>query len=358
MNPGSFPAFQPPGFMALQVINPLEIPNWDDLILATGKATVFHSSGWARVLRESYGYKPAYFTSFENGKISSMMPLMEVHSVLTGTRGVSLPFTDFCESISPTGDVFRAGLDAVKKYGRERGWKKVEWRGNGKYLSDAPPSSVYYNHTLELDGGEEKIFSKFKSNTRRNINKAIKAGVRVEIDDSPEAMAAYYRLHCGTRKDHGLPPQPFSFFKKVFEHMVRGGYGFVVLAYLKDTCIAGAVYFHFGKTAVYKFGASNKQHQHLRPNNLVMWEAIRECVKRSVEGFSFGRTETDNEGLLQFKRSWNPQENPVHYYKYDLKRSSFQTGAVSVKGFHNRIFEMTPIPVLRLLGSAIYKHLG
>jgi hypothetical protein len=63
--------------MALQVINPLDIPDWDDLVLATGEASVFHSAGWARALHETYGYKPVYFTAFENGKIFSLMPFME-----------------------------------------------------------------------------------------------------------------------------------------------------------------------------------------------------------------------------------------------------------------------------------------
>jgi len=35
--------------MPLQIVNPLEIDNWDDLVLATGKASFFHSSGWAIV---------------------------------------------------------------------------------------------------------------------------------------------------------------------------------------------------------------------------------------------------------------------------------------------------------------------
>ncbi|MEJ2726495.1 MAG: peptidoglycan bridge formation glycyltransferase FemA/FemB family protein [Deltaproteobacteria bacterium] len=144
----------------------------------------------------------------------------------------------------------------------------------------------------------------------------------------------------------------------IFEHIINKGWGFVALAFLKSTCLAGAIFFYFGKMANYKFGASSRKHQHLRPNNLVMWEAIRECIKRGSRKFSFGRTATDNKGLLQFKRSWNPQEGKVHYYKYDLRKNSFLTKSIRVKGFYNEIFNVTPIPVLRLVGAAVYKHLG
>jgi hypothetical protein len=344
--------------MALQVINPLNIPNWDDLVLATGQATVFHSSGWARVLHESYGYTPVYFTSIENGKIASLMPVMEVHSVITGKRGVSLPFTDCCDSIAPSAGDFKSAVEGVKQFGKERGWRRIEWRGNGELFNGALPSSTCYSHTLNLNGGEAAVFSKFKGSTRRNINKALKEGVGVGIEKSPEAMAAYYRLHCGTRKDHGLPPQPSSFFERIFEHLIRPDKGFVVLARLEEACIAGAVYLHFGDSAVYKFGASDKKFQHLRPNNLVMWEGIRESMSRGCRSFSFGRTEQGNEGLLQFKRGWGTKEERVAYHRYDLHKNSFEKETMGVKGFHNRIFEMAPIPLLRLLGWALYKHLG
>jgi hypothetical protein len=344
--------------MGFDILNPLEISDWDSLVLATGKASFFHSAAWARVLCESYGYKPVYFTAFENNNLSFLMPFMEVNSRITGKRGVSLPFTDFCDTITSNGNDFRTAVNAVREYGKERGWKTMEWMDNGGRFSGASPCASYFTHRLELSGPEDQVFSSFKSNTRRNIYKAAKEGVRVEIGDSLEALKLYYRLHCITRRDHGLPPQPFSFFRKIWDCVMDPGYGFSALAFVNEFCVAGGVYFHFGETAIYKFGASNRKYQHLRPNNLVMWEAIRECLRRGCRHFSFGRTETDNEGLLQFKRGWGTTENELHYYKFDLRKNSFVGETIGVKGFYNRIFARTPIPVLRLLGSTLYKHLG
>ena len=342
--------------MTFDIVNPLQLPNWDSLVLATGKGSFFHSAAWVRVLCVSYGYKPLYFCSFETGHLSFLMPFMEVNSLFTGKRGVSLPFTDFCDTITPNGEAFRAAVDEVKKYGKERGWKTIEWRGG--YFPEASPSATFLAHTLKAAETEEQVFSGFKSSTRRNINKAIKEGVRVEIQDSLKSVDSYYRLHCSTRRGQGLPPQPFSFFKKIWEHVIHPGHGFTALAFLDDLCVAGAVYFYFGKKAVFKFGASDRKYQQVRPNNLVMWEAIRECLRRGCRRFSFGRTEPDNEGLLQFKMGWGTEEEQVHYYRYDLGKNAFQTRSMGVKGFHNRIFERMPVPVLRLLGSTLYKHLG
>ena len=80
---------------------------------------------------------------------------------------------------------------------------------------------------------------------------------------------------------------------------------------LIDQVIAGAVYFLFRDTVIFKYGAFNKHYQILRPNNLVMWETIRWCCTNGFHHFSLGRTDPDNEGLLQFKRGWAVRENKI-----------------------------------------------
>ena len=130
-----------------------------------------------------------------------------------------------------------------------------------------------------------------------------------------------------------------------------------MLAYLKGDCLAGAVYLHFGETAIFKFGASSKKFQHLRPNNLVMWEAIRECAKRGLRSLSFGRTETNHKGLLQFKRGWGPSEARLFYYKYDLKKNRLAVDRPGRK-ISGKAFWLMPSPLLKIAGKVLYKHAG
>jgi len=168
----------------------------------------------------------------------------------------------------------------------------------------------------------------------------------------------FYRLNCLTRKDHGLPPQPFFFFENIFKHVISKGLGMIALARSSKKIIAGAVYFHFGGNAMYKYGASDKSYQHLRANNLVMWEAIKRYAEKEYKTFDFGRTEPENEGLLQFKRGWGTKEEMLTYYKYDLKRSSFLADHSKLKGWHNKFFTLAPIFVSKRIGTALYKHMG
>lgn len=343
--------------MNLEIINPINYPNWDELLLASGDHSFFHTSAWARVLAESYNYKPLYFTEIVNDRLSVLLPVMEVESFLTGKRGVSLPFTDFCPPVVPDSDSFKDAMKDILDYGKNAGWKYFDFRGGEENMVDVIPSLSHYTHDLNLQQDEEQIFNNFKGNTRRNIRKAIKEGVEVRVDNSFESVKEFFRLNCMTRKRHGLPPQPFRFFENIYKHVISDKKGFTSIAIFKKKIIAGAVFFQFNKDAIFKYGASDMNYSRLRPNNLVMWEAIRWYINHGFENLSFGLTYLENQGLLQFKRSWGTTENLINHYKFDHKKSTFVRDEFRAK-LSYPFFRNMPAPLLNLTGALIYKHFG
>ena len=343
--------------MSCIIIDPLIYPNYNALLLERDDSLFFHSASWAQVLNRAYKYQPLYFSIVKNGNFTALLALMEIKSPLTGNRAVSLPFSDYCYPISSERKDFDTIFDRVFVYGRKAKWKTFEMRGETSFLTDVSPSSSYYLHELKLKSNKKNIFSKFRSSTRRNILNAAKSGVTAKVCYSWESLREFYRLHCSTRRHHGIPPQPFYFFKEIYNHIISPGKGFVVLARYKSKPIAGAVYFHFGQNAIYKYGASNRKLLHLRANNLVMWTAIKWYIRNGFKTFSFGRTAPSNTGLLQFKRGWGPDERIVSYFKYDFIRECF------VKEKPKRqilyfLFRRLPLPVLNLTGRLLYRHVG
>lgn len=344
--------------LKLDIVDPLNHSGWDDSLTSISGYSFFHSSAWARVLHESYQYKPAYFTLRDNNNLLAMVPVMEINSFFTGRRGVSLPFTDYCEPIANGVSLFKETFDYICTYGRKRGWKFFELRGSGTFLGDTVPACYYLGHTLDLSQEENHIFSAFRDSTKRNIKKAISKGVEVKICNSLESIKEFYRLNCMTRKRHGLPPQPYRFFKKVYDHVIAKDLGLVVLASFRNHTIAGAVYFHFGGKVVFKYGASDNTYQDLRGNNLVMWEAIKWYCKKGYKSFCFGRTEPENLGLKQFKAGWGAQERIIKYYKYDLLKGTFIANVRPLVASYDKIFQKIPVPLLRLIGRIMYRHMG
>jgi len=83
----------------IEIINPLDYDQWDSLIIESNQYSFFHSYEWIKVLRESYGYKPYFFILRNKRELSALLPFMEVNSRYSGRRGVSLPFSDYCDPI-------------------------------------------------------------------------------------------------------------------------------------------------------------------------------------------------------------------------------------------------------------------
>jgi hypothetical protein len=339
-------------------IDPLDDPHWDADLASCPGASFFHTTAWARVLKSTYGYTPAYFALRESGRLRSVLPFMEVNSWLTGRRGVSLPFTDECAPLAPDFDTFRRLYQEALVYARVRHWKYIECRGGRSRFGDAPASTSFFGHLLDLRPGADKVFSGFDSPVQRALRKADRSGLTIEFSRDLDAVRAFYHLLAKTRKRHGVPPQPFPFFAAIHRHILAENLGWVVLARHEGKPVAAAVYFHFGKTAIYKYGASDKAYQHLRANNLVMGEAIKRHADEGFETLNFGRTSITNPGLRKFKLSWGTSEYSIDYVRHDLRTDAFVAAEPPSSGWQTRLLKILPAPVSRLIGSVLYKHVA
>jgi len=339
----------------IEVLNPAEQKDWNEALHRTPDSSFFHTANWAEVLRESYHYEPAYFTIRKQDALQALLPFTEVDSFLTGKRGVSLPFSDYCEPIVADKTQFQKLFAAAIAFGKERHWRYLELRGGRDFLDKAKPSEWHYAHTLDL--GSIGI-DKFSAATRRNIKKAEKQNLEVTISTSQDALQTFCRLNALTRKYHGLPPQPRHFFQCVHDRIFMRNMGFIVLAALQGTALAANVYVTFGDQILYKYGASDRAFQNLRASNLVMWEAIRWGRNHGYRSLCLGRTEPGNDGLRHFKMGWDAQERIIRYYRYDLRNDDFIKTPDTVSPFHKKIFGRLPIPMLNLMGRQLYRHMG
>jgi hypothetical protein len=344
--------------MDIQIINPINRPDWDKLIIKTPGYSFFHSSSWAKTLNDSYQYTPIYFTLFKDDRIVALIPCMDVSSVLTGHKGVSLPFSDYCEPVFGSLSEFNELFNHITDYGRKCKWKYLELRGAQKALNGTMSSEKYLHHSIDLTMKENFIFSNFRKGTKSAIHKAAREGVEVKILKTIESVNEFCKLNCITRKRHGLPPQPYRFFKNFFKHIISMNLGFVALASFQEKIIAGAVFALFGEKAMYKYAASDTNFQYLRANNLILWEAIQWLCKYEYKSLCLGRTELENDGLRRFKTGWNTTEDVIEYYRYDMEKDAFMEVSQMVGDFNTMLFRRMPVPLLKIIGSLLYRHIG
>ncbi len=342
----------------IQVVNPLTDPEWDERVGTLPQSHFFHGAAWARVLHETYGFQPAYFVALKQGRLSALLPFMEVDGFVEGRRGIALPFSDHVEPLAHDSTQLPRLLAAMEAHGRRRGWRTWEIRSPQVGRPDTVHSVEFLRHELDLALGPATLYANFDPAVRRALRKAEKAEVRIRGAESVEAMRTYFELHCRTRRRHGLPPQPWEFFENLWRYVIEEGHGRLLLAYYQGEATAGAVFVHAHRSALYKFGASDENHLDLRPNNHLFWYAIKTFALDGFERLDFGRTSLSNAGLRRFKLAWGAHESRFACTKYDLRRNAFVKERDPVKGWYNPLFRNLPLPVLRFVGERLYRHLA
>jgi hypothetical protein len=337
-----------------------QIRDGDKVVSSLPGHTVFHTSLWATVLERTYGLRVRNWVLPPNGA-AVVIPMATTKDGFLRRKGVSVPFSDMCPPLSTEDSALAPAMARLLSWGRELHLGSLEFHGGDLRHLGMQVCAAFVEHVVLLSSDLSSQWARLRTSTQRNVRKAEHAGVRVSFSHRRSAMHLYYRLHCGTRRRHGLPPQPKRFFLHIHEQIVSKGNGFVALAWLGGTLVAGAVFLHVGRRAIYKFGASRREYQELRANNLVMWTAIRWYAERGFKSLSLGRTDTDDSGLLQFKDGWGGERRPLHYWRLTVRGPSRNRPERTTRRlvmWARALMRRLPIPLLRVVGAAAYRYLA
>ncbi len=328
---------------------------WRRFVESRPDALAFHHPAWATLLSDCYGLD-GFVVAFldDEGQIWGGLPMLEKRALLGARRWISLPFTDHCPALSPpdiSDHVLASALDDAR---RAADIGRLETRGRLE-SEQTHAISAGVLHTLRLQSDPDAVFRSFsRSQVQRAIRKAEREEVSVaRADRSADLDDVFYRLHMRTRRRQGVPVQPRRFFRLLWERVIEPGLGFVLVARRGGEPVAAAVYLAWNGEVTYKFGASDRSALALRPNHLVMWEAIRWACESGFERFDFGRTDEDNEGLRRYKDGWGATESPLVYSALGSRPAASRSGAGGIAGAALR---RSPVWVTRATGELLYKH--
>jgi CelD/BcsL family acetyltransferase involved in cellulose biosynthesis len=338
------------------VIDPLADPRWAVLAQRAPNATIFHDPLWLSLVRDCYRYPmSAVCLTDQDGELVAGMPIATVKSPLTGTRLVSVPFSDLSGPVFTTAEFEQPLLEAVDEH-RQRRNLRLEVHAEVPLLPHSAPSEQFFHHVVPLEGDADALLrARVKSSKRRCASKARKLGVTATERRDAAAIEAFFRLHVLTRRRLGVPTQPRRLFDgllPIFEH----GRGFVMLIEWEGRAIGAGVYLRHGATMTYKYGASDPQHLDKRPNDLMQLEALRRACEHGCTTLDLGRTELDNDGLRRFKRDFGAEERVLTYTMSPPPKK--QKSVRSVSRTQQELIRRMPPSFGRLVGAAVYRHFG
>jgi CelD/BcsL family acetyltransferase involved in cellulose biosynthesis len=258
---------------------------------------IFHTPAWLRFVAETQRAEPVLATITDGGTLVGHFT-----GLLTkryGLRILGSPMAGWTTSymgfnVDPAVPR-RAALEALLPFAfrelgcahleiRDRGFVAGDLDGLGMRWADAPTAVI----DLTLD--EDALFGRMASACRRNIRKADKSGVVIEEANADDAFAEefYDQLRDVFAKQNLVPTYPVGRVRSLLRHL--GPAGDLLVLRARDPegrCIATAVLPWYHRTMYFWGGASYRQHQHWRPNEALIWYALRYAKSRGVTEFDF-----------------------------------------------------------------------
>jgi hypothetical protein len=210
--------------MAVYLIDPIADPRWPELLHRHPDASVFHTPAWLRTLRDTYGYSAFALTEAAPGEpLQNGLVFSHVRSWATGSRIVSLPFSDHCQPLVDSPDDFAALWLRLEAHAGLSGCRYVELRPlQAISTSDSTQlceNAAFRIHLLDLRPDATELYRNLhKKSIQQMLERAEREGIRIIHGQSNELLDAFYRLLLLTRRRHGLPPQPRIWFRNLLLH--------------------------------------------------------------------------------------------------------------------------------------------
>jgi CelD/BcsL family acetyltransferase involved in cellulose biosynthesis len=346
--------------MQLYTLDPLLDPRWDALVASHPDASAFHTKGWLSALAKTYGYRPVVLTgAAPDKKLLDGIVFCEVRSWLTGPRLVSLPFSDHAQPLLTNGEN-AAQLQEWFQVARSRdGWKYVELRPISWEMtqgSTLQPGHEFWFHTLDLTPSAERLFANLHKNCfQRRIRRAEREQLIYERSSYDKLLPDFYKLLMITRRRHHILPQPKEWFHNLLAEM--GSSAEIRVVRKDDTPIAALLSLRHRGKVIYKYGCSDDRLHNLAGMPFLFWKLIEESKVEGAEQIDFGRTDFDNEGLIEFKDRLGTIRTKLTYLRYPKSE-----GASWLQSPHlakaKALFAALPDAVVQSMGSLVYRHVA
>jgi len=286
---------------------------WNALVEQSPEGTIYHDYRWLDVIGVTTSSANEVFGIFQEGRLVGGFPLQVRRKgpVRIALRPFGTPYS---------GLVRCAGVD-WNPGDWERLFDSIRCRFVESTLTFSPYSlqvTAPTNWTCEEKwtyllnvGDPEEMWSNFSFEVRNRIRKALKSGIEVRENSSPEN---FYDLYKSVFANQGkrIPFTKWT-FSNLLTTILEARIGTWYIAYTDDSKpVAAALFLIDSKRCYYSFAASAPELRRIGAPSLLVWRAIQDLSK-SVQFFDFGGANIPS--IAQFKSKFNGAKQRYMEYR-------------------------------------------
>jgi len=299
----------------LQVKEIVSKSSWESFLLKSDQANFLQSWNWGQ-FHQSLGHKIVRIGFYQKNVLKGVALFIKI----TAKRGTFLEV--------PGGPVMSWNQNNLKYFinqakilAKKETAKFVRLRPNAPKTPEnlkllkiagliASPMHLHAQTTwvLDLSQSEQDLLKNMRKNTRYNIKKAQKLGVKIKKSLELKDIDILYNLQLETVKRKDFVPFSREYFKNQLKALKNDNQIQLFKAVYKGKVLAISFIIFYGPEAVYHYSGSSSQDRHIPASYLLQWQAIKEAKNRGLKQYNF----------------WGYTDNPKHrFYGPSLFKKGF-----------------------------------
>jgi len=328
---------------------------WDAYVLAHPAASFFHRAGWQGVLRDVFGHDTHFLYAHRGGRITGVLPLAHVRSLLFGHSLASLPFAVYGGVVADD-DASRAVLEAeADRLARRLGVAHLELRHRQRLHADWPEQDLYVSFRRAILPDDEANLRAIPRKQRAMVRKGIANGLVAHLD---EDTGRFFELYADNVRRHGTPALPARWFQRL-RHEFGQDCEVLTVCSAGGEPLSSVLSFYFRDEVLPYYAGDTPAARELAANDFKYWSLMRLACGRGLKVFDYGRSKQGT-GSYAFKRNWGFEPQALHYEYRLYKRDSVPRHNPANPRYRLLIgaWRRLPPALARRLGPLVVRSLG
>jgi FemAB-related protein (PEP-CTERM system-associated) len=332
------------------VRSPAHEAAWRGYCDQAADASLFHHPTWCSVVERVFAHQPRHLLAWRGDQVVGVLPLLEVHSTLSGVLFVSVPYATYGGVLS-SDDAAVVGLyDAAVSLASQHGARCMQLRSARAMIPGLPVDTRYAAFVRDLPADQTGLESFLPRKARAAARQARRRDgltVRHESADLPIVWSLYTR----SMRRLGSVNYPYRFFEALA--LAYRSRFWVTTVWSGDRPLAGTISFVQGDTVMPYFVGVDERRQSTGLFNLLYLSVMQRAVEEGLRRFDFGRSRTDNRGAVAFKTNQGFEPRRLGYQTY-VPRGRTAPNLTPTNPrftFARRVWRRLPLAVTRPLGA-------
>ena len=305
--------------MKIKPLTPNFYDQYNEFSLRHEQSLFYYSLKFKGFLESLIGCQEEYLLAIKDDEIAGILPLMYIEGKY-GRVYNSLPY------FGSNGGIIADNEEAFKALAEEYNNRVCDSRVAAATIISNPLleqdySGIKYDLTdvrigmltsLKTNNPGEEILARIDSTARRNVKKALNAGVEVKINNNE--IEFLKTVHQENMSAIGGRVKSDAFFQLFPRYFTPGEDYNIYVARKEGKLVAALLLFYYHKTVEYYIPVTENEYRTYQPMALILFQAMVDACQRGYLWWNWGGTWLTQVGVYRFKKKWATRESRYTYY--------------------------------------------